>query len=560
MVTFRVITLGCKVNQYDGAAVAGALSALGWTEDSASAGGPDLVVVNTCCVTGAAMAKSRQAVRRALRRWPNAAVVATGCYAKYDPARLAAVLHGAGAAGRRTAVAGRNEGLADRFRELAERWGLTHVQVVDARRAQASAGGGPRDRNEEWMSANWPLNRAADGPGDEIRTRRLAAVKRKGQMGQAGCHVPSGRATVYPPSTRLLDSAAVAPTSGGLISTSSVESPFGGTSLLIRFPGHQRAFVKVQDGCDAFCAYCVVPYTRPIVQWRSPELVERECRNLLRAGHKELVLCGVFLGAYGRPTARRRRWAGEPSLLPDLVRRIGALPGLWRLRLSSLEPGDLTDDLLDALRATPAAAWHFHLPLQSGSPRVLRRMNRQYAPEDFRLAVGRIRSACPDAAITTDILVGFPGEGDEDFRLTLEMARHAGFSKIHAFAFSAIEGTAAWTYRRESPPPEVVRRRLAELSALERDLSAAYRVRFVGRMMEALVEITPRCHGSELASPKRLREGGSAEDRAGQAMTDRYLTIYFRDAGPQPGEVAAFHVTGVHPDGLAGRLVARAQT
>jgi threonylcarbamoyladenosine tRNA methylthiotransferase MtaB len=356
--------------------------------------------------------------------------------------------------------------------------------------------------------------------------------------------------------------------------------------LLTRFPGHQRAFVKVQDGCDAFCAYCVVPYTRPIVQWRPPELVEQECRNLLRAGHKELVLCGVFLGAYGRLTARRRRWGGESSLLPDLVRRIGSLPGLWRLRLSSLEPGDLTDGLLDAFRATPAAAWHFHLPLQSGSGRILRRMNRQYAPEDFRRAVGRIRSACPDAAITTDILVGFPGETDGDFGLTLEMARHAEFSKIHAFAFSAIQGTAAWTYRREAPPPAVVRARLSELADSERELAVAYRTQFVGRTMEALVEspsgvprssALPRCHGPtssedradeegapELESARSRRGGAVAPQlptgRRGQAMTDRYLIMYFRDAGPQPGQVATFRVTGVHPDGLAGRLAARAET
>ena len=291
----------------------------------------------------------------------------------------------------------------------------------------------------------------------------------------------------------------------------------------------------------------MVPYTRPIVQWRPPELVEHECRNLIRAGHKEIVLCGIFLGAYGRATARRRRWANTPSLLPDLVRRIGALPGLWRLRLSSLEPGDLSDQLLAAFRDTPSAAWHFHLPLQSGSPRILRRMNRQYTPDCFRRAVDRIRAAQADAAITTDVLVGFPGEGEEDFRLTLAAARSAGFSKIHAFAFSAIPGTAAWTYRREAPPPAALRSRLAELSALERELAAAYRARFVGRRMEALVE-TP------LIAPT-----GRQAAKPGQAMTDRYLTIHFHDAGPRPGEVATFRVTGVHPDALAGRLAARVE-
>jgi tRNA A37 methylthiotransferase MiaB len=166
-------------------------------------------------------------------------------------------------------------------------------------------------------------------------------------------------------------------------------------------------------------------------------------------------------------------------------------------------------------------------------------MNRQYTPDDFRRAVDRIRAAQADAAITTDILVGFPGETENDFRLTLAVARHAGFSKIHAFPFSAIPGTAAWTYRREAPPPAVVRRRLAELAALERELAAAYRAQFVGRSMQALVERLPRgC-------------------RPGQAMTDRYVTIFFPDVGTRPGQVLAFRIEGVLSEGVTGRLEVR---
>lgn len=494
MAFFTVQTLGCKVNQYDGAALAAALGAAGLrpaTEgegDPAGAATVGLIVVNTCCVTATAMAKSRQALRRALRRAPGAAVLVTGCYADYDGDRLRGLLASLGVAPDRAIVAGHGDDPAGQVRQLALTVLQQGARPSEANRRHPAAGG--CGGNEGWMSAGTSL--AAGAATADIRTRRREAVKRN------------------------------RPAAGSLPPISA-------------FPGHQRAFVKVQDGCDAFCAYCVVPYTRPVVAWRPIEVVQAECRGLLRAGHREIVLCGVFLGAYGRATAIRRRWDKAPSLLPQLVRRVGELEGLFRLRLSSLEPLDLTEELLESFRATPTAAWHFHLPLQSGSGRILRRMNRQYTPDDFRRAIGRVRAACPDAAVTTDILVGFPGEGDSDFRATLEVARCAGFSKIHAFPFSPIGGTAAWSYRREAPPPAVVRARMTELAALERELAAAFRRRFVGRTVEALVE-----RPSRAAAP-------------GQALTDRYLTVFFSDAGPRPGEVASFRITDVNDDGLVGR-------
>jgi threonylcarbamoyladenosine tRNA methylthiotransferase MtaB len=500
---YAFTTLGCKVNQYDSSALEAALDAAGLEpQASGAAEGPDLVVINTCCVTAAAMAKSRRAIRRAVRAAPGAAVLVTGCYADYDPSRLEALVGSAGARSARAVVAAGHDDLARRVRQLARRLRLAEDGPPHALGGRAGAGDCPCLGNDRWMSARKPLAFAAGSFGADIRTRRRAAVKRN-------C-------------------------------ASAAEA--SGLPMLARFRGRQRAFVKVQDGCDAFCAYCVVPFARPIVGWRPIDRVLEECRRLLRAGHKELVLCGVFLGAYGHSTARRRRWGDEPSLLSELVRRVGELEGLWSLRLSSLEPGDLSEPLLAAFRQVPSAAWHFHLPLQSGSPRVLKRMNRQYSPDDFRRAVESIRAACPDAAITTDILVGFPGETEEDFRRTLELARYAGFSKIHAFPFSPIEGTAAWTYRTEAPPREIVRRRLAELAALEKELASAYRAQFVGRTMEALVE-RPACAAS-----------GRTHARPGEAMTDRYLTVFFSDAGPRPGEVSSFRVAGLHPDGLVGSL------
>ena len=152
--------------------------------------------------------------------------------------------------------------------------------------------------------------------------------------------------------------------------TAAVKANVPGTARLgsiDRFAAHQRAFVKVQDGCDAFCTYCIVAYTRPRVWSREPGEILRECRRLVEAGHKEIVLCGVFLGAFGRATAVRRRWDDAPSALPELLKQVAGLDGLWRVRLSSLEPGDVSDELLAAVRDLPRVAPHFHLPLQSSS-------------------------------------------------------------------------------------------------------------------------------------------------------------------------------------------------
>lgn len=243
---------------------------------------------------------------------------------------------------------------------------------------------------------------------------------------------------------------------------SNVKHNLGAAGLpeIEHFAGHQRAFVKVQDGCDAGCTYCVVPQVRARVWSRPSGEVLHEVETLVANGHKEIVLCGVFLGAYGRATTVRSRW-DAPSALPDLLRRVAGTAGLWRVRLSSLEVGDVTDELLDVFGDCPAVAPHFHLSLQSGSEKVLRRMNRRYAPRQFLDAVGRIRARLERPAVTTDVIVGFPGETDEDFEATMHLARRAAFSRIHIFRFSPREGTPAWQWRSQGPPAEIVKARCA---------------------------------------------------------------------------------------------------
>jgi threonylcarbamoyladenosine tRNA methylthiotransferase MtaB len=328
------------------------------------------------------------------------------------------------------------------------------------------------------------------------------------------------------------------------------QPPAGELTSIDSFAGHQRAFVKIQDGCDAFCTYCVVPFTRPRLTSRPPDEILDECRQLIDAGHREIVLTGVFIGAFGRPSARRKTWDDTPhKALADIVDKICNLNGLWKLRLSSIEPADVTDDLLAVARSHETFAPHFHLPLQSGSDRILRKMNRQYTISEFKHTVERLRASFDRPALTADIIVGFADETDEDFSQTLEIAEFTRFSKIHAFPFSPIEGTAAYHWRKQIPPDEVVKARMKTLETIEKRLSEAYFEQFVGETLEGLIE-TDR----------------SRPDQRLQAMTDRYMTILF-DSGKKtpenapkiaPGQVRNFEITATTTDGLAGKLVTQA--
>ncbi len=495
---YCVITLGCKVNQYDSAAFETALTRRGLRPVDRPGPG-DLLVVNTCCVTRQAMRKSRQALRKALRAAPEARVLVTGCYADFDPHRLREALDQLGVPPERSAICGHHERVADCLDRLAD-----PAPQADDQGRTASAS---------------PQRRPAPAARNEGRMRDVA---RSDEPAPDSLNAHSIRAS---------RAAAVKANRPGI-------APLEGID---RFPRHQRAFVKVQDGCDAFCAYCIVCYTRPVVRSRDPQEILDECRRLIDAGHRELVLCGVFLGAYGRQTAIRRRWKTKPSEpLAKLLARVADLDGLWRVRLSSLEPGDVTDALVELYAAHRSIAPHLHLPLQSGSGRVLRRMNRQYTPDDYLRAADRLRNALDRPAISTDVIAGFPPESDDDFAETLAMIDRAGISRVHAFPFSAIPGTAAWTYRRQAPPPEAVRERLAELRAQARRQALAYRRQFVGEAVEGLVE-------ADRPEPGRR-----------QAMTPRYQAIVFPDPSLDrdlTGQVVRCRIDAATDSGWSGRVL-----
>lgn len=253
------------------------------------------------------------------------------------------------------------------------------------------------------------------------------------------------------------------------------------------FSGHTRAFVKIQDGCDARCAYCIVPQARGGNRSLPAAEVLAQVGALVEAGYAEVVLTGVHLGTWGRDLAPRDSLAG-------LLARVVALPGLGRLRLSSIEPTEFTPELLELLASSPAICPHLHVPLQSGAASVLRAMGRPYGPAQFTALVARLTATLPDPGIGADVIAGFPGERGEEFQETAALIESLPLTYLHVFPYSPRPGTTAAAMDGQVPPPER-ERRAALLREIGRAKAAAFRERHVGRTVRALIEGRPgRAH------------------------------------------------------------------
>jgi len=242
--------------------------------------------------------------------------------------------------------------------------------------------------------------------------------------------------------------------------------------------GHTRPTLKIQDGCNSRCSFCVIPLVRGRSRSLPPEEVLGAVRSLASAGHKEIVLSGINLGTYGRDLHPRVE-------LLDLLRRILERTSLERLRISSIEPLDITGELIELFAATERMARHFHVPLQSGSDRILAAMHRGYRAEQYARRLEYIRERLPDAAIGADVIAGFPGETDADHAATLELVRRLPFTYLHVFSFSARPGTQAAQLEGQLPPA-VIRRRARELRALSAEKSAAFARAQIGRRLRVL--------------------------------------------------------------------------
>lgn len=262
-----------------------------------------------------------------------------------------------------------------------------------------------------------------------------------------------------------------------------------------------RAFLKIQDGCDQYCAYCIIPYTRGPLRSLPPEMVQERVERLIALGYREIVLTGIHTSAYGRDLSGDVTLAG---LLHTLVE----LPGEFRLRLSSVEPADVSDELLDVMASSKKICRHLHIPLQSGDDGVLRRMGRPYTTAEYRSLFETARRKMPGLAVTTDVMVGFPGETGEEFENSYRFIASLPFRDLHVFKYSPRPGTVAASLP-DQVPPDIKDRRSSRLIGLAEQLSRSFAGGFTGCVLTVLVE--------RRAAGKQRWEG----------LTDNYLRVIF---------------------------------
>lgn len=250
---------------------------------------------------------------------------------------------------------------------------------------------------------------------------------------------------------------------------------FGTFSL----PSTTRAYIKVEDGCNNFCTYCTIPYTRGVARSRPRQEIVSEIKSLISHGYLEFVITGIHTAHYGLDL--------KNETFSSLIEELLNIDGLYRLRISSIEESEIDDKFIELLRTKDNIANHLHMPLQSGSPTVLKRMGRKYNVDDFINKVKRIREARPDIAITTDVIVGFPNETDEEFLETVNFIKKVNFAELHVFPFSAREGTPAYKMSGQISP-EVKAKRVQTLLELSEKLKANYRKKFIGKELEVIIE------------------------------------------------------------------------
>lgn len=309
-----------------------------------------------------------------------------------------------------------------------------------------------------------------------------------------------------------------------------LESLFPGEELpefnIKQFEGHTRAFVKVQDGCNSFCSYCIIPYVRGRSRSRSIGEIEQEVRGLVEQGYKEIVLTGINIGDFD---------GGDGSVnLADLVRAVDQVDGVERLRISSIDPDEVDDDLLDAVVSGKNTCSSMHIVLQAGSNLVLKRMNRKYTRQIFFETVDRLRRARSDFTFTTDIIVGFPGETDYDFAETLDVMREIQFAKVHMFPYSDRPKTRASRFK-DKVAPALIRERKQQVMRLAEHLSYKLREGYVGRTMQILTEC------------------GDKGETSGH--TDNFLRVYLPGVELPTNQLVDVELTHNDAQGLIGKLI-----
>lgn len=289
-------------------------------------------------------------------------------------------------------------------------------------------------------------------------------------------------------------------------------------------PHRTRAFLKIEDGCNNFCSYCIIPYVRGRVRSRSLESIREECLTLAASGYKEIVLTGIHIGAYGRDFKSK-------VTLVDAIKTVLDAANPLRLRLGSLESAEMTDELIDLLKSDGRICNHVHLPLQAGSDEILKAMRRPYTTKDFAKLTARLTAEVPDISIGTDLIVGFPGETDKHFAETLEFIKGQPFSKIHVFPYSARAGTLAASMLNQIPP-RIKKLRAGLALEVSRVKAQDFSERLIGKTVEVIAE--------------------TSTDGIIDGLTKNYVRVYVPEEDIQLGEVVKVKVGRLYKDGVIG--------
>ena len=446
--TAALHNLGCKVNAYEADAMLEELRRAGIQIVPWESAAADIYIINTCSVTNIADRKSRQMIHKARSMNPAAVVIAAGCYVQARAAELQTD----------TAVdilVGNQE--KGRLLPILEAYWTTHPDRLPASLRTSGA-----DADERRVYTDPEVRVSAASSADAA----------------AG--------------TSVIDQAQ-ADRSNTACFVSDIAEPQPYAKLRAGEIADQgRAFIKVQDGCNQFCAYCIIPYVRGRIRSRSIEDTVKEVTDFARRGYHEVVLTGIHLSSYGLDFDQANYEYAMNHEIPSthllaLIRAVAAVPGIARVRLGSLEPRIITEAFVEELRAIPELCPHFHLSLQSGSDRILAAMNRHYDTAAFRHSVALLRAAWSEVAITTDIIVGFPGESEADFEDSCRFVEEIGFYELHVFKYSRRQGTAA-----DRMPAQLTDRvkseRSERLMKLDAQQSEAFRRRFLGRNEDVIPE------------------------------------------------------------------------
>lgn len=383
MATVAFYTLGCKVNFYDTEAIWQVFKAEGYEQVDFESEA-DIYLINTCTVTNTGDKKSRQIIRRAIRRNPDAIIAVTGCYAQTSPNEI-------------MEIEGVDLVIGTQDREKI----MTYVKQIEETRQ--------------------PVNAVRN----IMKTRNFEEID-----------VPS-------------------------------------------FTERTRAFLKIQEGCNNFCTFCIIPWSRGLSRSRDPKTVIEQAKQLVASGYKEIVLTGIHTGGYGDDM--------EDYNLTKLLWDLDKVEGLERIRISSIEASQIDDAMIEVLNKSSKMCRHLHIPLQAGENTVLKRMRRKYTVEQYAEKIRRIKEAMPGVAITTDIIVGFPGETDELFELGYKFIEEIGFSEMHVFPYSKRTGTPA-ARMTDQVDEEVKNERVQRLIDLSEHMQLEYAKRYVGEVLDVIPE------------------------------------------------------------------------